>query len=68
MAKNSMIAKQRTSKFKVQEYTSCEKCRRLHSVCRQLKLCRICFRQLFCKDIFRRVKKSKLVINLDSIF
>src|SRR5699024_8071976 len=42
-----MIAKQqRRQKFKVQEYTRCERCGRPHSVIRKFKLCRICFREL----------------------
>ena len=47
MAKKSMINKQqRPQKFKVREYTRCERCGRPHSVLRKYKLCRICFREL----------------------
>jgi small subunit ribosomal protein S14 len=50
VAKKSMIAKQkRAQKFKVQEYTRCERCGRPHSVLRKFKLCRICFRELAYK-------------------
>lgn len=57
-----MIAKQkRTPKFKVQEYTRCERCGRPHSVYRKFKLCRICFRELAYKGQIPGVKKSQLV-------
>lgn len=47
MAKKSMINKQqRKQKFKVREYTRCEKCGRPHSVYKKLKICRVCFREL----------------------
>lgn len=63
MAKKSMVVKQqRTPKFKVQEYTRCERCGRPHSVYRKFKLCRICFRELAYKGQIPGVKKSKLVI------
>ena len=53
-----MIAKQqRTPKFKVQEYTRCERCGRPHSVIRKFKLCRICFRELAYKGQIPGVKK-----------
>ena len=55
-----MIAKQkRTPKFKVQEYTRCERCGRPHSVYhRKIKLCRICFRELAYKGQIPGVKKK----------
>ncbi|WP_134685023.1 type Z 30S ribosomal protein S14 [Brevibacillus migulae] len=47
MARKSMIIKsKRPSKYKVQQYTRCERCGRPHSVLRKFKLCRICFREL----------------------
>jgi small subunit ribosomal protein S14 len=50
MAKRSMVAKQkRVAKYKVQEYTRCERCSRPHSVYRKFKLRRICFRELTYK-------------------
>lgn len=59
MAKKSMIAKQqRTAKFKVQEYTRCERCGRPHSVYRKFMLCRICFRELAHKGQIPGVKKA----------
>ncbi len=54
-----MIAKQkRQQKFKVQEYTRCERCGRPHSVFRKFKLCRICFRELAYKGQIPGVKKA----------
>ena len=42
MAKKSKVASyQRPKKFKVREYTRCERCGRPHSVIRKFKLCRI---------------------------
>lgn len=48
----------RTPKFKVQEYTRCERCGRPHSVYRKFKLCRICFRELAYKGQIPGVKKA----------
>jgi small subunit ribosomal protein S8 len=59
VAKKSMIVKQqRKQKFKVQEYTRCERCGRPHSVYRKFKLCRICFRELAYKGQIPGVKKE----------
>lgn len=58
MAKKSMINKQqRPQKFKVREYTRCERCGRPHSVLRKYKLCRICFRELAYKVKFLELKR-----------
>lgn len=47
MAKKSMVAKQkRNQKFKVREYTRCERCGRPHSVYKKFGICRVCFREL----------------------
>lgn len=63
MAKTSMkVKQQRPQKYKVREYTRCERCGRPHSVIRKFKLCRICFRELAYKGEIR-CKKSKLVID-----
>ena len=63
MAKTSMkVKQQRPQKYKVREYTRCERCGRPHSVIRKFKLCRICFRELAYKGEIPGVKKSKLVI------
>ena len=59
MAKTSMkVKQQRPQKYKVREYTRCERCGRPHSVIRKFKLCRICFRELAYKCVIPGVKKA----------
>lgn len=59
MAKTSMKVKQaRPQKFKVREYTRCERCGRPHAVLSKFKLCRICFRELAYKGQIPGVKKA----------
>ena len=59
MAKKSMIIKaNRPQKFKVREYTRCNRCGRPHSVLRKYGICRICFRELASKGQIPGVKKS----------
>ena len=59
MAKTSMKVKQQgPQKYKVREYTRCERCGRPHSVIRKFKLCRICFRELAYKGEIPGVKKA----------
>lgn len=59
MAKKSLVVKHnRTPKFKVREYTRCERCGRPHGVLRKYKLCRICFRELASRGEIPGVKKS----------
>ena len=59
MAKKSMIAKaNRPQKFKVREYTRCNRCGRTHSVLIKYGVCRICFRELASKGQIPGVKKS----------
>lgn len=59
MAKTSLkIKNKRKSKFKVREYTRCERCGRPHSVYRKFKLCRICFRELANKGEIPGVTKA----------
>mgnify|MGYP000087365724 CR=1 FL=1 len=59
MAKTSMkVKQQRPQKYKVREYTRCERCGRPHSVIRKFKLCRICFRELAYKGEIPGVKKQ----------
>ena len=59
MAKKSMIAKQKkTAKYKVREYSRCERCGRPHSVLKKYGICRICFRELAHKGQIPGVKKS----------
>ena len=59
MAKTSMkVKQQRPQKYKVREYTRCERCGRPHSVIRKFKLCRICFSELAYKVEIPGVKKA----------
>ena len=59
MAKTSMkVKQQRPQKYKVREYTRCERCGRPHSVIREFKLCRICFREVAYKGEIPGVKKA----------
>ena len=45
MARKSMIVKaSRKPKFKVREYTRCNRCGRPHAVLKKYGVCRICFR------------------------
>lgn len=47
MAKKCLIAKQqRKQKFKVREYTRCNRCGRPRAVYKKFGLCRICVREL----------------------
>ena len=59
MAKTSMkVKQQRPQKYKVREYTRCERCGRPHAVIRKFKLCRSCFRELAYKGEIPGVKKA----------
>ena len=59
MAKKSMVVKyNRPKKYKVREYTRCERCGRPHSVIRKFKLCRICLRELAYKGEIPGLKKA----------
>ena len=59
MAKTSLKVKlARPQKFKVREYTRCERCGRPHGVIRKFGLCRICFRELANQGKIPGVKKS----------
>ena len=47
MAKTSLVVKQkRGSKFKVRNYTRCNKCGRPRAVFKKFGLCRICLREM----------------------
>ena len=47
MAKKALRNKQRSKpKFRVREYTRCQRCGRPRAVFKQFLLCRICFREL----------------------
>ena len=59
MAKKSMVVKaSKPNKFKVREYTRCNRCGRPHGVLRKFGVCRICFRELAYKGQIPGVKKS----------
>lgn len=59
MAKKSMIVKsQKKQKYKVREYTRCQRCGRPHSVLKKYGICRICFRNLAYKGQIPGVTKS----------
>ncbi|MCI5835769.1 MAG: type Z 30S ribosomal protein S14 [Firmicutes bacterium] len=59
MAKKSMINKaNKKAKFKVREYTRCQKCGRPHAVLKKYGICRICFRELAYKGQIPGVTKS----------
>ena len=59
MAKTSIkIKAKRPQKFKVREYTRCERCGRPHGVLRKFGLCRICFRELANQGKIPGGKKS----------
>lgn len=59
MARKAMIVKaNKKQKFKVREYTRCEKCGRPHSVLSKFRICRICFRNLANEGQIPGVKKS----------
>ena len=58
MAKKSMIVKsQKKQKYKVREYTRCQRCGRPHSVLKKYGICRICFRELAYNGQIPGVKK-----------
>ena len=59
MAKTSMkVKQQRPQKYKVREYTRCERCGRPHSVLQKYGICRICFRELAYKGQIPGVRKA----------
>ena len=59
MAKTSMKVKaSRPQKFKVCEYTRCQRCGRPHAVLKKYGICRICFRELAYKGQIPGIKKS----------
>ena len=59
MARKAMkVKQQRPQKFKVREYTRCQRCGRPHAVYKKFKLCRICFRELAYKGEIPGIRKS----------
>lgn len=53
-----VVKAKRPKKYKVQEYTRCNRCGRPHSVMKKFGICRICFRELASKGEIPGVKKS----------
>ena len=59
MARKSMVVKaSKPNKFKVREYTRCNRCGSPHSVLKKYGICRICFRELAYKGQIPGMKKS----------
>lgn len=59
MAKKALIAKAaRKQKFKVREYTRCNRCGRPRAVFRKFMLCRVCFRELAHKGELPGIHKA----------
>ena len=59
MAKTSLVVKQkRGSKFKVRNYTRCNRCGRPRSVYKKFGLCRICLRDLAHEGVIPGMTKS----------
>ena len=59
MAKTSAEVRcARPQKYKVREYTRCERCGRPHSVYSKFHLCRVCLRELAYKGEIPGLKKS----------
>ncbi len=59
MAKKALVIKAgRPAKFKVRNYTRCQKCGRPRAVLRKFGLCRICVRQMAHAGELPGVSKS----------
>ena len=59
MARKAMkVKQQRKQKYKTREYTRCSICGRPHSVLKDFRICRICFRELAYKGEIPGVRKS----------
>ena len=59
MAKKSLVVKQqRVSKYKVRNYTRCNKCGRSRAVFQKFGLCRICLRELAHQGVIPGMTKS----------
>lgn len=59
MPKKCLIAKaERKAKFKVRQYTRCQRCGRPRAVYRKFGLCRICFRELALRGEIPGVTKA----------
>ena len=59
MAKKSLVVKAaRPAKFKVRNYTRCNKCGRPRAVLRKFGLCRVCVREMAHRGELPGVSKS----------
>ena len=59
MARKALIEKQaRTQKFKVRNYTRCNRCGRPRAVYKKFGLCRICLRDLAHQGVIPGMTKS----------
>ena len=59
MAKTSLrIKQQRPQKFRVRNYTRCNRCGRPRSVFKKFGLCRICLRELAHQGVIPGMTKS----------
>jgi small subunit ribosomal protein S14 len=59
VAKKSLIAKaKRTPRFKVREYSRCNRCGRPRAVFKKFGLCRICLRELAHEGAIPGMTKS----------
>lgn len=59
MAKTCLVVKwQRPKKFKVRNYTRCQRCGRPRSIYRRFSLCRICLRELAHRGMIPGVVKA----------
>ena len=59
MAKTSLkIKASRPAKFKVRNYSRCNRCGRPRAVFRKFKLCRICLRELAHEGVIPGMTKS----------
>jgi len=59
MARKALKVKcAKPQKFKVREYTRCNRCGRSHGVIKKFGLCRICLRELAYKGQIPGMKKS----------
>ena len=62
MAKTSLVVKQkRTQRYKVRQYTRCNRCGRPRAVFKKFGLCRICLRELAHQGAIPGMTKSQLV-------
>ena len=59
MAKTSQIVRSsRSAKFKVREYTRCQRCGRPRGVYRRFQLCRVCLSELALQGYITGMTKS----------